>query len=114
MMSEKISKNTCIFILLLFLVVPFTSALGISPAKKNFLFEPYKTEGFKLTIINSERNNLDLSISVSDDLDDLFFFENKTISLLETEYKKSFNIFLKFPSEMRPGVHKGFLTLNTG
>ncbi len=111
----NILNQLTIFILLIILSIilssAFTSALGISPAKKTITFVPNKTITFDLNIINSELNSFDITLSSSESLSDIIFFEQKTVSVSSSDYRTPIKIIMNFPSQMKPGVINGFIIL---
>jgi len=106
------SKSRIIFIILYFigvilisLSIPTTvSALGVAPSSFHVSFEE-GIHGFNLRILNSDHQDLFLSLSASGDLKDFVSFENETVHILPNELSKSVNYKVNFPEGLSPGTH---------
>lgn len=92
--------------LAVFLVSPsMVYSLGVSPADKTITFKPNTNAEISFNLINSENNDLNVSLSAIGELKDIVFFDKPIIQIKPGEYRTPFRAILKFPAGMEPGMH---------
>jgi hypothetical protein len=82
-------------------------ALGISPSKINYDFEPGLSDEITFRVINSESVPFNVEVYVEGDLAEYFDFERTPVTLPPGEARE-FTVFFNFPSDLRiaPGEHR--------
>ena len=102
-MSKKFFLLAFGFFLIL-LVMPDVLALGITPGRTTFEYEPGQTKEIDFTVINSENRDVDIAVLVQGDL-------NQSISVSEVSFtlkageSKTLRYEINIPSDLSPGQH---------
>ena len=104
----KINKlGKCIIFILIFLA--FSSevySIGISPARKNFNFQPGLDELVELEVLNTEGKATDVAIYAEGDLEQYVFLSNSIINFNDGETSKKISYRFKLPEKLdKPGGH---------
>lgn len=115
--KEKISKilkiNFFISFLFLFYLIGNVCAFGITPAKSVVDFSSGKEISGKFSVVNSEKENLDLAIHVTGDLaENIYLRENKFV-LSSEENSREIEYILKLPKELAPGLNSGEIVVTS-
>ncbi|MBN2459310.1 hypothetical protein JXB28_03410 [Candidatus Woesearchaeota archaeon] len=87
------------------------TSLGVSPAGKTVTFTPNTDFEIDFYIINSERNNMQISVGGVGELSDMMFFDQQIITLTESDDKVPFRLILKLPAGMEPGIRTSNIKL---
>lgn len=93
-----------IIILLMIVLLYEVSALGISPSTRKVYFEPNLEKTYYVNIINNEKKDMIVNLSVSGDMKECISFEKRSIEFKSYEHRKKVNYKLNLPSEMMPGI----------
>lgn len=88
-----------IFILFIFLFLPFSSALGIAPAKKEIVFQPGFEQSFTGLIVNQEQNEITVLLKENDPYD-ILSIQEESITFSEGEYEKMFSYTIQLPESL--------------
>jgi len=103
-MSEWMNKTLTILMLIL-IVLPMTSSLGISPGKRVFDLEDKEVT---ITVHNNDGQDMDCLIEARGELAQYITLSDTELSFTASEKEKSFTYFLDMPEEMDvPGLHAG-------
>ncbi len=85
--------------------VPFVSALGVTPGRTTFSFEPGAEKEFSFSVINSAEEEVNVMLVIQGEL-------NESIVVSESEFavgsggEKKVNVSFVMPSSLEPGAHK--------
>lgn len=92
-----------VFVLLL--LAENTFGLGITPGSKEIYFEDGKGDSFELRVINNEKKNMTVELSLKGDLVEYFSLERESILFIPNENEKIFVVSYTFPdkSKIKPG-----------
>ncbi len=85
---ESTKLMALIFIIILF--VPVAAAIGISPGKRTFEYNPGKEDKVEIKVYNNDNVDFIASISVKGELEDYIEVSDKKLEFNEGLYKKSF------------------------
>jgi len=102
-------KKKIIFAASLILLVVLMSnaeSLGVVPAKSSVNFVPQGEETIVFSIINSENQNLVLTINAEGELAQFIEVLDKEVAFSLDEEKKEVGYLVKFPESLSPGPHK--------
>ncbi|MBT6689979.1 hypothetical protein HOB04_01250 [archaeon] len=86
-------------------------ALGITPARTTLDFKPNLTKQIPFSIINSEKENLTLSISIQGDLKDYISIPTSKLLVSSSEESKHSSYNLTLPEQLGPGLHTADITI---
>lgn len=95
----------------IFLSLGLVDALGVSPATRTVSFKPNTALELEFFIVNSEHNELQLSLSPVGELKDIIFFEKQVINLSSKDDRLMFKAILKMPSKLEPGIREGIIKI---
>ena len=100
-------KKIILFILLVIFLSFNTCAIGVTPAKKVYDFEPGLSDTIEFTIVNSEDRFLYVEMEVIGDLKDYFDLK-KTAITLDPKERKTFETTFTLPLniDLAPGEHR--------
>jgi hypothetical protein len=101
----------CVLFVLLISLSYSVSALGVSPAGKTINFEPGQTVPLDFFIINSEGNELDVSLSGVGSLSESLFFENSRVHVNQGDYRTPIRAAITLPQSLEPGLHTVFIRI---
>ncbi len=90
MKTQKHTHYFLFLILVLLFTVPFSTALGIAPAKREISFQPDFEKEFTGIIVNQERKEMTVLLRENDPYDILSIRE-ESITFSEGEYEKMFS-----------------------
>jgi hypothetical protein len=85
-----------LWMVLALLLVPSVHALGIAPARSTIDFSPNDVVTIQYRVYNSERQNFDARIELSDDLKEIAIANPEVISFTENDVLKPFTLTLAF------------------
>ncbi|MEM4331058.1 MAG: hypothetical protein QW273_03570 [Candidatus Pacearchaeota archaeon] len=103
-------KKIFIFFILLFLFKEVL-AFGVTPSRTSFDFIEGKEYEGTLTIINSDKEELNLVLYTQGDLaKDIYLTEN-TVKVSPTEESKQIKFKVKVPSNIKPGLNNGEIVI---
>jgi hypothetical protein len=109
--NERISLIMLMMMAMLLLSISMANALGVSPAGKTISFAPSTDIRMDFYVINSERNNLQISLSAIGELSENIFFEQQLINLTAADDKVPFRVILKLPASLEPGIRTSTIKL---
>jgi hypothetical protein len=104
-------NKLCVWIVLLISLSYSVCALGVSPAGKTINFEPGQTVPLDFFIINSEGNELDVSLSGVGSLSENLFFENSRVHVNQGDYRTPIRAAITLPQSLEPGLHTVFIRI---
>jgi hypothetical protein len=110
-LNERISLMMLMILAVLLLSIGLTNALGVSPAGKTISFTPSTDVRMDFYVINSERNNLQISLSAIGELSENIFFEQQLINLTAADDRVPFSVILKLPASLEPGIRTSTMKL---
>ena len=106
------SVGICLMlVLIIILLLPAISSLGISPGRTSIDYESGLEKEVEITILNNEHKNIEVRLysTLQDGLGTLTLFED-SLEFLPSEDKKTVRYKLAFPTEqteLKPGLHVG-------
>jgi hypothetical protein len=95
-------------LLSLFILVIFTShvlAIGITPGRTTLDFKPNLQKNLEVTVINSQKTDISLSVGVQGELKDSILLKQKEIKMSSTEEEKNLAFSISLPQSLSPGLH---------
>ncbi len=104
-MAKKIMFFALASILAGILLVSNVMALGITPGRTTYMFEPGVEKTFSFSVVNSEHKDMELSILIKGDLSESIFLSESRITMSAEEGDKRVDVTLKIPAELAPGIH---------
>ena len=102
----KISIFLILSAIILLLIVPRTSALGIMPGRTTIDFEPGLEKTITFSLVNNENKKMDITFSIEGEMSKYISFSEKKTSFDYDEEGKEFSYMLKLPQNLEPGLHK--------
>jgi len=103
-MNKKI-----IFMIILTGIVLFSifniSALGLTPARTNFNFEPSLKKTVSFSIVNSEKKDMNLEVYTRGELMNYVTLERDKISMSSSEESRQLSYSVNLPDKLSPGLH---------
>ncbi|MDP3881250.1 MAG: hypothetical protein Q8Q31_00010 [Nanoarchaeota archaeon] len=103
------SKNRTIFaIAFIFLIVyglPGVLALGVTPGRTTLDFSPGLKKNVDVTVINSQKSNVDLGISVQGELSSSIKLKQNSLNMKSNEEEKKISFEINLPDQLEPGLH---------
>jgi hypothetical protein len=108
-LGEKM-KNKFLFLAIVsvFLLI-FSSfsafALGVTPGRTTLDFSPGLKKNIEITIINSQKSDVDLSISVQGELNKSISLKQDSLKIKSTEEEKKISFEISLPDKLEPGLH---------
>jgi hypothetical protein len=107
-MTENKRNGARIIMILLILILTssFSTGLGLMPASKTILLGQ-DSEEFTITIINNDKQDLELAISAQGDLSEYITFDKEKISMMSNEDRADIKVKMNIPSnhDLTPGEH---------
>jgi hypothetical protein len=96
-----------IVVILFFSTVNTAAAIGISPAKKVFDFEPNKEVTAVFRIVNNEDLDMNIEIDVSGPLEQYISYPTNPLRIFKNESHLNFDVTVKIPASFElPGLHE--------
>ena len=86
-------------------VLPFVKAIGISPGRAMYDFEPNKIVNGTFSVINNEHKEMKVLLDVKGELNKSLILYNKLVEFKADEEEKTFSYTLKMPGSLKPGKH---------
>lgn len=106
MKNTKLLGTGIILIVLALLLIGQVTALGISPGRKTFNFEPNLRTDATLSLYNTDGQDMQVVIFARGDLKEFIHLSDNTMEFKASEGKKSFSYELFLPQRMdKPGVY---------
>ncbi len=104
--NKKIGERIIMLLLIIILASSFATALGLMPASKTILLGQ-DSEEFTITIINNDKQDLELAITAQGDLSKYITFDKNKISMKSNEDRVDVKVKLNIPHnyELTPGEH---------
>lgn len=93
------------FLLVLIIILPLSSAFGITPAQKIFDYSPGAEETHSFEIINSENKRINLVILPEGELKDYVSLSQYYVTLTPETPSITISYNVKIPSSLSPGQH---------
>ncbi|MBI4441187.1 hypothetical protein HY639_03395 [Candidatus Woesearchaeota archaeon] len=88
------------------LVLPMVFSLGIAPAKREVQFQPGLSQHYEIRIINNERRDMDVVLSVDGQLHDYIILDKERISLTKDDAQKTIGYTITLPEVLEPGLNR--------
>lgn len=100
------NKNV-VLTLLLFLIIPSVSSLGITPGRSTFDYSPGKVVNVNFEVINSDNDEMDIVVLAQGDLGESISVSEVSFHMSSEETSKSLTYTFEMPVGLEPGLHKG-------
>lgn len=81
-------------------------AIGIAPARTTFDFSSGMERTVDVTILNSDKKDMSVSMHVSGDLEDFITLSGNSFRISADETSRVINYKVKLPSQLAPGTYK--------
>ena len=104
----KKSLNRFVFLILLItLLLPAVSSLGITPGRTSLDYKPDIEQEVTFSVLNNENKNLKVLLTAQGELSEYITLYNSTVSFLPSEESKQFIYKIKVPASLgaEPGLH---------
>lgn len=99
-------NNLIIFGILILLILPSVSSLGITPGRTTLDYEPGLEIIIPISVINNEHKNMEVVLNIQGELKDFIFISEGKLDFMPSEGSKQFNYKIKMPNNLEPGLHK--------
>lgn len=96
---------------IILLIIPASSALGISPGKRIFEYAPGKVDNVKITVYNNDNINFTGFIHVKGELKDHIQVSDKKLEFNKDVNKKTFNYKFTHPQSLSKGNYTSRITI---
>jgi len=104
-MKNKLCLAIGILLVMMLIVMPKISALGISPGATTMQFEPGLEKNVTLDVINSEGKEMQVLLVVEGKLREYITLDTDSLNFSQNEKRKSFTYTLKLPGSLSPGKY---------
>lgn len=101
----KIKFSFVFFAVFFLLCLSSISALGLTPARASIDFTPDLKKTISLTIVNSEKKDLNLVVAVQGDLKDYVYVQQPNFFMSAGQASRDVSYTLSLPHQMPPGPH---------
>ncbi|MEK6893739.1 MAG: hypothetical protein AABX07_06075 [Nanoarchaeota archaeon] len=98
----------CIFLMFALAFVLSASnamAIGITPGRTTLDFKPSMQKDIEVTVINSQKADIVLSVGVQGELKDSILLKQKEIKMSSKEEEKNLAFSINLPRTLSPGLH---------
>jgi len=95
--------------LLIFLIVFLSSnviAIGITPGRTTFDFEPGSMKEVEFTVVNSDNLDMNVIVLIQGDLNESIAVSENSFKMAASEKEKKLKYTFTMPNELKPGLHK--------
>lgn len=96
-----------LLVIILLVILPNVSALGITPAATTLDFESGLEKTYSFSVINSENKDLDIVIYVQGELANYITLSHNSDKLSAAELSKDYKFTIKLPDSLDPGTKIG-------
>lgn len=104
-------KSICLlitFFIIIFLTMSNISAIGITPGRTTFNFEPGMQQEIPFSIVNTEHKDMSVVFILKGELAEYITLKQTFTKFTSEEGSKSFSYVVNLPSDIRePGLHEG-------
>lgn len=97
-------RKIFIFLMLLLLVYN-VSAIGITPGKTTFDYQPGVIKKVDFSVINSEKQDMDLVVIVQGELNSSVSLSEVSLEMKASEESKTLSYVFTMPDNLKPGYH---------
>jgi hypothetical protein len=97
-------NKLAMYVLLMFLLVSSVSAYGLAPAEKSIDYKPNSRENAQFRFINSEQNDLELTIVARGELAEYIELEKEKIYVNSHDSEVNINYVVNLPDDLEPGL----------
>lgn len=97
--------NKWILFVLLIIIVPNALALGITPGRVNIDFEPGAEKEISFTVLNSEKEDMNLGVLVQGELKESITVSEERFKMSSNEESRGLKYKIKLPDSLSPGLH---------
>ncbi len=104
MSDEKIMRVAVLAIAFL-IILPTVFSIGIAPAKREFTFQS-QPQRYDIKIINNEKRDMDVILSVEGVLRDYVKFDQTRVNLTKEEDQKTVGYTVTLPDTLEPGLNR--------
>lgn len=101
-----LARGIALACLVLLVIMPNAAALGVTPGRTTFEFEPGAEKTFSFSVVNSENKDYDISIVVRGDLNQSISLSQTAFAMSASEGEKKLDVRLIMPANLSPGAHK--------
>lgn len=103
--QAKMKKIITIIIVVITLAIclPNVFSLGMAPAQRDLVYEQ-NPQTYTIKIINNDKQDLDVILSVEGPLKDYVKFESKEVHLSKDEDRKTIGYTVTLPTDLEPGL----------
>jgi hypothetical protein len=81
-------------------------ALGITPGRTTLNYEPGVEKEFNISVVNSERSDIDLVVLVQGDMNNSVHLSESAFKMRSVDEEKKISVRFDMPQELAPGNHK--------
>ncbi len=104
------ARISIFFIFLMFALAFMLSAanvlaIGITPGRTTLDFKPSMQKDIEVTVINSQKADVVLSVGVQGELKDNILLKQREIKMSSTEEEKNLAFSINLPQNLSPGLH---------
>ncbi|PXY71584.1 hypothetical protein CXX78_00250 [Candidatus Parvarchaeota archaeon] len=99
------TKSFIFFFLISIILISNVSALGITPGRTTFEFEPGKQETVHFNVINSEHKDINLVVLIQGELNQSIAVSEVSFEMSASEEQKELSYTFTMPSDLSPGTH---------
>lgn len=98
--------NKKLILLIIFVLMASNAlALGVTPGRTTFEFEPGAEKEVAFTVVNSENKDMDLVVLVQGDLNQSIALSEVSFKMTASESSKVLKYKVKIPKDLSPGPH---------
>tara|TARA_Y100000034_G_scaffold106497_1_gene135263 strand:- start:2874 stop:4253 length:1380 start_codon:yes stop_codon:yes gene_type:complete len=94
-----------IMFFIILIVIPEVGALGITPGRTTFDFEPGKEVEVGFEVINSEGEDMSVAVFVQGEFNETVAVSDVSFSMSADETRKSLSYKFRMPQKLEPGLH---------
>lgn len=99
------NKKIYLLFILGIILISNVMALGITPGRTTFDFEPGARKEVEFTVINSEGQDTDFVVLIRGELNESLGVSEASFNMAANENEKKLKYILQMPSEISPGPH---------
>ena len=105
-------RKLAIWILAIILLAATVNALGVTPGRTNINFEPNSEKEVVFTVTNSQRENLNVVVTLEGELSKYIEINETRFSLAADESGRLISYKIKLPDKLDPGLKKANIVLS--
>jgi len=109
MLGGKMHRRKVVLaVIFLFLIIYSISgvlAIGVTPGRTTLDFSPGLKKNVDVTVINSQKSDVELSISVQGELSKSISLKQTSLKMKSSEEEKKISFEINLPEKLEPGLH---------